>query len=258
MSPPKPPSVDACDDAEPRVRGGQRSSICERVRVSPLSPRNAADKAPVKHSFRINDLRLFPDPIGGKVVYFLKKIKGDPFRGTVSVSRIRHADVFTDTTYTLLARPTSIRRAAEDGDSSMGHQRAMNKSGRMRSVPRIITPMSNPRRTPSTAVVERLRGADAARQRERITAERPLCPMCKARGAVRAGVELDHIKPLMFGGDNADANMQLLCVPCHREKTATEMNWSPRGTGVDGWPTNPRHQLGPKAEHRSVLRQGFP
>ena len=38
----------------------------------------------------------------------------------------------------------------------------------------------------------------------------------------KAAVELDHIKPLHQGGTNDDANLQGLCVECHRIKTATE------------------------------------
>jgi HNH endonuclease len=36
------------------------------------------------------------------------------------------------------------------------------------------------------------------------------------------GFELDHIVPLRDGGSHGLDNMQPLCVPCHREKTARE------------------------------------
>jgi len=115
--------------------------------------------------------------------------------------------------------------------------------------------MSN-RRTQRMSELPRLRGAEATRQRERITALRPLCPMCKAKGITTVGRELDHIKPRAFGGDNSDDNMQLLCSPCHIQKTELEMGWLPRGTGADGWPTNPRHPLGPRASERPCVTKG--
>jgi 5-methylcytosine-specific restriction endonuclease McrA len=104
------------------------------------------------------------------------------------------------------------------------------------------------------APIPRLRGAEAARQRQRITELRPLCPMCKTKGITTPGTELDHIKPRVFGGNNSDDNMQLLCRPCHDDKTADELGWLPRGTGTDGWPTNHRHPLGPKHERPSVVK----
>lgn len=38
----------------------------------------------------------------------------------------------------------------------------------------------------------------------------------------RALWELDHIVPLIDGGSHDPSNLQTLCVPCHREKTAGE------------------------------------
>ncbi|MBI0275671.1 HNH endonuclease [Hafnia alvei] len=34
--------------------------------------------------------------------------------------------------------------------------------------------------------------------------------------------ELDHRVALQFGGDNSDANLWTLCIPCHADKTARE------------------------------------
>ena len=45
------------------------------------------------------------------------------------------------------------------------------------------------------------------------------CPYVFARGF---DFDFDHIVPLKCGGTNAPYNLQALCVPCHRRKTATE------------------------------------
>ncbi|WP_327736186.1 HNH endonuclease [Streptomyces nojiriensis] len=35
-------------------------------------------------------------------------------------------------------------------------------------------------------------------------------------------VDVDHVRPLSLGGEDADGNVQVLCHGCHRFKTATE------------------------------------
>jgi 5-methylcytosine-specific restriction endonuclease McrA len=90
-------------------------------------------------------------------------------------------------------------------------------------------------------MVERLRGRRLLAQKDRVRLLRPLCPMCSAEGRVVAGVELDHRVALVNGGSNEDENMDLLCVPHHRLKTAEDMNFAPRGCNVRGDPTDPRH-----------------
>lgn len=47
-------------------------------------------------------------------------------------------------------------------------------------------------------------------------------PWCDFEWRYRAVWELDHIIPLIDGGTHELANMQTLCVPCHRAKTKRE------------------------------------
>jgi 5-methylcytosine-specific restriction endonuclease McrA len=47
-------------------------------------------------------------------------------------------------------------------------------------------------------------------------------PYCRAVWTERHAWELDHIVPLADGGTHELANMQTLCRPCHRAKTARE------------------------------------
>ncbi len=61
------------------------------------------------------------------------------------------------------------------------------------------------------------------RTREAHLAREPLCRKCKVLGRVTPGRDVDHIVPIAQGGDRtADTNLQTLCSPCHRGKTAQE------------------------------------
>ncbi|WP_241616848.1 HNH endonuclease [Rosenbergiella epipactidis] len=49
-----------------------------------------------------------------------------------------------------------------------------------------------------------------------------LCQSCMQEGKVVAATTVDHIIAKAHGGTDADSNLQALCWPCHRRKTATE------------------------------------
>jgi 5-methylcytosine-specific restriction protein A len=74
----------------------------------------------------------------------------------------------------------------------------------------------------SAAPVVRLRGRHNQKARLRLFREKPLCAMCEASGRVTAATVRDHIVPLAEGGLESEDNVQGLCEPCHRAKTATE------------------------------------
>ena len=46
------------------------------------------------------------------------------------------------------------------------------------------------------------------------------CELCKK--VIKKAFDIDHIIPLAEGGSNEHANLQVLCKPCHFEKTQTE------------------------------------
>ena len=88
--------------------------------------------------------------------------------------------------------------------------------------------------------IERPRGRILQRIRQRIMQGQPLCKMCDDKGIVTPGVEMDHIVPLFKGGTNDDDNLQMLCMECHRKKTANDLGVRYKPTiGVDGWPIEP-------------------
>ena len=79
-------------------------------------------------------------------------------------------------------------------------------------------------------VVARKRGSAGVKDRDRIR-ERDcnLCQECKRQGRTSIGTDVDHIKPLIDGGDDTDANKELLCFPCHSAKSAREARQRARG-----------------------------
>lgn len=59
--------------------------------------------------------------------------------------------------------------------------------------------------------------------RDRIMArDHGLCQPCLRRGAVSLAKAVDHVTPKDQGGDDSPANLQAICDPCHKAKTAAE------------------------------------
>lgn len=75
---------------------------------------------------------------------------------------------------------------------------------------------------PLAGDAERLLGRTGANRRRDWLSRFPLCVLCQREGRIVEAAELDHIVPLWEGGAEADSNLQGLCVPHHRAKTAEE------------------------------------
>ncbi|MCI9500189.1 MAG: HNH endonuclease [Enterobacter hormaechei subsp. steigerwaltii] len=60
--------------------------------------------------------------------------------------------------------------------------------------------------------------------------DRGLCMLCLADGRAVPANEVDHIIALAHGGTDVLDNLQSLCTPCHRHKTARE-RMQPRRRG---------------------------
>lgn len=59
--------------------------------------------------------------------------------------------------------------------------------------------------------------------RERVLKrDKGLCQLCLRAGVVREAKTVDHIIPKAHGGTDAESNLQSLCWPCHKAKTARE------------------------------------
>lgn len=64
-----------------------------------------------------------------------------------------------------------------------------------------------------------------------------LCQPCLRKQRVTPATEVDHIKPKAKGGTDDPGNLEAICSPCHKSKTAIENGARPRLTfGEDGWP----------------------
>jgi len=81
-------------------------------------------------------------------------------------------------------------------------------------------------------------GAEWDRKRERILArDGGLCCPCRRIGRVTLGREVDHTVPKARGGTDDDDNLQTICRPCHKAKTAAEargLTWTGPSAVVPG------------------------
>jgi 5-methylcytosine-specific restriction protein A len=60
-------------------------------------------------------------------------------------------------------------------------------------------------------------------QRERILKrDEYLCQPCFKAGRLTLARDVDHIVSKANGGDDEDTNLQSICLPCHKAKTAAE------------------------------------
>ena len=85
-------------------------------------------------------------------------------------------------------------------------------------------------------------GSDWVRLRKQVLSrDRHLCQPCIKAGRPALATEVDHICAKAEGGTDDMANLQAICSPCHKAKTAgmpagsttRQKRWV---TGRDGWP----------------------
>ena len=107
--------------------------------------------------------------------------------------------------------------------------------GRIACVKPRVQTLARPAVRPVT-VAEVARPSDAKWQAVRrvvLARDRGLCVACGATGHVALARDVDHRVPLWQGGAALDpANLQSLCVPCHKAKTAAEAGLRAGGGNV--------------------------
>jgi 5-methylcytosine-specific restriction endonuclease McrA len=75
---------------------------------------------------------------------------------------------------------------------------------------------------------------------------------CKKCEQPARPAQFDHAIPLILGGENRESNLQLLCVPCHKAKTALDVRIKAKVARV-----RKRH-LGIAASRQKIKSHGFP
>ncbi|GAP66805.1 HNH endonuclease family protein [Mizugakiibacter sediminis] len=68
----------------------------------------------------------------------------------------------------------------------------------------------------------RMAGRKLQERRLSIWARSPHCARCGTLTSYPNGFELDHVVPLHQGGEDSEANCQVLCGGCHARKTAED------------------------------------
>lgn len=105
-----------------------------------------------------------------------------------------------------------LRRRVAVSDTEEAHM------SKLASIERKVRTIDTRRGAP--VAVDRIRGYELTKIRQRIgLRDLFTCQMC---GRVTADGEVDHVVPLAIGGSNDSANLQYLCVPCHRLKSERE------------------------------------
>jgi len=83
------------------------------------------------------------------------------------------------------------------------------------------------------------RGYDYAwtKKRKRIMKrDNGLCQNCLKLNILTKATQCDHIIPKAKGGSDDDDNLQMLCEPCHDEKSLRDKGHKvKRAVGLDGW-----------------------
>ncbi len=80
---------------------------------------------------------------------------------------------------------------------------------------------------PMVVADTRITGYALQQRRMRIWKRDPCCTQCGRVTEYPHGFDLDHIVPLYMGGEDSDANCQILCNGpdgCHGKKTKQDMN----------------------------------
>lgn len=86
------------------------------------------------------------------------------------------------------------------------------------------------RHRPGLTRTQRGYGPDWDRRRAVILKrDRGLCQQCLRRGTITEANTVDHIVSKSHGGSDREGNLESLCTPCHRVKTATEGHRRPGG-----------------------------
>lgn len=81
------------------------------------------------------------------------------------------------------------------------------------------------------------------------------CQECGIKIGLK-GWEADHIKRLKDGGENRESNFQVLCIPCHKEKTGQENTLQAKANKVQ-YKTHSIKKTNRRGPKRSFKPEGY-
>lgn len=76
---------------------------------------------------------------------------------------------------------------------------------------------------PMVTADNRMTGSGLQRRRLSVWSRDPYCAGCRKLTAFPEGFALDHIVALVNGGEDTEANCQVLCHACHDSKTRDDL-----------------------------------
>lgn len=97
---------------------------------------------------------------------------------------------------------------------------------RLKTMKPRLSVMNASRLKPLTVADNRITGWKLQERRKRLWKANPFCADCGRLTDYPHGFELDHKVALFKGGEDTDANCQILCCGdegCHRKKTKADM-----------------------------------
>ena len=91
---------------------------------------------------------------------------------------------------------------------------------------------------PTTSRHERGYGKEWDKLRKQaLTRDKHLCQPSRRNHRITPATQVDHKTPKAKGGTDHLSNLQSICEPCHKAKTAQENGQTARpAIGLDGWP----------------------
>ena len=96
--------------------------------------------------------------------------------------------------------------------------------GRLKTAPSRLSTAPSRLQPPPTPSQKRMTGRKLQSRRLRVWAKDPHCAACRALVEYPHGFHLDHVVALVNGGQDTDANTQVLCLVCHEAKTRDDLN----------------------------------
>lgn len=95
--------------------------------------------------------------------------------------------------------------------------------GRLKTIKPRIQQVQSRLATPKRVRETRMTGRALQKRRLAVWTRNPHCAHCQQLTSYPSGFNLDHVVALGNGGEDTDANSQVLCLKCHGKKTRRDI-----------------------------------